>query len=538
MECERLLELGLDQPLVVGEHEAGAGHALAQFGRVRDRPGLLVGVVGRLTVGHVQRVGGLSGVEAGDGGVGVGAARRHVDGVVGVKAAGLPALGVQEPLAVGVDVRLEPRLDPVDEALHGLGLRLGRRARAAVRLARGVGRRALVVVTPMGVEVTVRVDTVTHRYLAVAVVVAHVLAPQPLVVVGELVAIGVGDEHEPQLGRPQQTPDLGVVGPPPVEEVVQEPAVDLAADPLPGVLQRRVEDGWARAVGHAASALGQLEGDELATLGGTPEDQQLDKLRVPVGDLVQLVAKPARLIPGPPHLEAGGALGGRLLTDRLAPAVALDDDPDAGGDQLGAFRASQNRVRLDAGGGALGGHQLQPAGRPGDALLAALQRVHLEPKARLGAARPLLRSGGRDEEPDDSRHDEDPDPRRHDVPPPGSASRGLPAIKPTLVNPFFPRPFGQFGRSLWVTARREARWSRIRGVPAGAGRGQSRTAHPSRRDRARRRRAWCSSRSRRPGGRSGFFDVGSREDFAEGLARAVAIACWRLSRRAATARRC
>ena len=117
MERQGLLELGLDQRLVVGEDEAGARDPLAELGRVGDRADARVRVVGRLAVGDVERVGRLAGVEARDRRPGaVEAAERDVDRVVGVERADLPALRVQQPLAERVQVRLELRLDAVDQA--------------------------------------------------------------------------------------------------------------------------------------------------------------------------------------------------------------------------------------------------------------------------------------------------------------------------------------------------------------------------------------------------------------------------------------
>ena len=241
VEGEHPLELGLDQRLVVGEHEPGARRALAQLRRVCHGARVRVGVVGRLAVGDVQRVGRLAGIEAGDRGVRIGTAERRVDGVVGVQRAGLPALRIQQPLAVGVQVGLELRLDPVDQALHRLRLGLRRRARTTVRLRERLVRGPLVVVAPVLVEVAVGIDPVADRDLLVAVVVAQVLAPQPIAFERELVAVGVGDHDEPQLGLLQQLADRVVSGPVAVDEVAKRPPVDLDGDPLARVLQRRVQ---------------------------------------------------------------------------------------------------------------------------------------------------------------------------------------------------------------------------------------------------------------------------------------------------------
>jgi hypothetical protein len=63
--------------------------------------------------------------------------------------------------------------------------------------------------------------------LAVAVVVAQVLAPQALVVERVLVAVGVRDEHEPELGLAKELADLAVVVAPAVDVVLQQAPVDL-----------------------------------------------------------------------------------------------------------------------------------------------------------------------------------------------------------------------------------------------------------------------------------------------------------------------
>ena len=236
MEGEQALELRLDQCLVVGEDEPRARQALAQLGRVGDRAGGALRVVGRLAVGDVEGVGRLPRVEALDGRVRVGPAERHVDRVVRVERPDLPALRIQEPLAERVQVRLELGLDPVDQPLHELGLRLRRPAGPAVGLVGLIGGRALVVVAPVLVEVAVWIDAVADVDLIVVVVVAQVLAPQPLVVECVLVAVGVGDDHEPELGPLEHPPDRPVVGPPAADEVIQGAPVHLGADPLARVL--------------------------------------------------------------------------------------------------------------------------------------------------------------------------------------------------------------------------------------------------------------------------------------------------------------
>jgi hypothetical protein len=166
-----------------------------------------------------------------------------------------------------------------------------------------------------------RVDAVADLGLSVSVVVAEVLPPQPLVVERVLVAVWVGHEDEPELVRLQELADLTVVGPPPIDEVVHQPPVDLGGDPFTRVLGGAVEDGRTRAVRYLASALGQLDRDDLATLAGVTEDLELHQLGVTAGRGVELVADAAGLVVRPPDREAVGGLRRRELPDGLA---ALD----------------------------------------------------------------------------------------------------------------------------------------------------------------------------------------------------------------------
>jgi hypothetical protein len=86
-------------------------------------------------------------------------------------------------------------------------------------------------------EVPVRVDAVADADLPVAVVVAEVLAPQSLAVERVLVAVGVRHDDEPELGGLEEAADLLVLGPPSVDDVMEQPPVDLGADPLARVLR-------------------------------------------------------------------------------------------------------------------------------------------------------------------------------------------------------------------------------------------------------------------------------------------------------------
>ena len=179
-------------------------------------------------------------------------------------------------------------------------------------------------------EVAVQVDAVADRDLVVAVVVVQVLAPEPRVLEGVLVAVGVGDRHEPELGLLEQVPDPLIVGPPAIDVPVHQSAVDLAGDPLPRVLGGAVEDRGPTAVGLVACALGQLDSEDVAPLNRVADVDELGDLRVAARDLAHLILEAPRLVPGTPDLEAVGRLRGGELPDRLAT-------PDSGQRRLDAF---------------------------------------------------------------------------------------------------------------------------------------------------------------------------------------------------------
>ena len=327
-ERQDALELRLHLRLVVGEHEAAVGIALTELRRPRQRVSLGVREVGGLAVRHVQHVGRQARLEVGDGRVVAVARECVVDRVVRSGSAGLPPLGVQQPLAERVPVHLEREVGPVEQRHHRLRLGLGPGRRAAIGVAADLRRRPLFVVPEVLGEVAVGVDAVGPGDHAVVVVVAQVLAPQPLVVERVLVAVGVGDDHEPQLVGLQEVLDLLVVGAPAVDEPVHQPPVDLGGDPLARVLRRAVQHGRPRAIRDAPGALGQLQRDELATLVGLAEHLELDQLRVLLREAVQLVADAARLIPGSEDLVARRGLLGCQLLGRLAVLVLLDLDVD------------------------------------------------------------------------------------------------------------------------------------------------------------------------------------------------------------------
>ncbi len=290
---------------------------------------------------------------------------------------------------------MQPRLDAVDQARQRPRLRLGGRARTAIGLVGRIRRGALVVVAPVRVEVAVRVDAVADGDLPVAVVVAEVLPPQPVVVERVLVAVGIRDDDEPQLAVFEDPPDLLVLRVPAVDEVVQEPAVDLRADPLARVLRRRVQDGRARAVAPVTSALRDLQGDDLAALMRPPQDLELHDLAVVLRDRVELVADAAGLVPGAEDAEAAGRLQCGLLRDRLALLVPRQPDPHAARGDLGTLRARQHRVCPDARGRLADAGELGAAGGLVHPVGAALQGVHLELLPALAGSGRSEREGGR-----------------------------------------------------------------------------------------------------------------------------------------------
>jgi hypothetical protein len=111
--------------------------------------------------------------------------------------------------------------DSVVQAHERLRLRLRTRRGAAVRLARELRGGALLVIAPVLGVVPVWIDAVGVRDLPVRVVVAQVLPPEALDVERVLVAIGVVHEDEPELGVPEEAPDLAVVRPPLVDVPMQ-----------------------------------------------------------------------------------------------------------------------------------------------------------------------------------------------------------------------------------------------------------------------------------------------------------------------------
>ncbi len=383
------LELGLDERLVVGEHEPAARAPLGQLGGPRQRLADVVRVVVGLAVGHVQHVGAEPRVVAGDGRLVEVARQRVVDRVVRRRGADLPALRVQQPLAGGVVVDVEGEADPLVQALDRLRLGLRAPGRAAVGLAREDLRRAFLVVLEVLGVVAVGVDAVDDRRLAVAVVVAQVLTPQPLVVERVLVAVRVHDRDEPQLGLVEQLADLAVAVVA-ADVVEHQPPVGLRRDPLAGMLGGAEQHRRALAVAHLARAVGHLEREDLAAVVGPADPHQLRDVRVLARDLVHLVAEAAGLVVRAPDVEPVLRLRGRELLDRLAALDARERGLDAVGREPRPLVRRQDQLQPHVRAGALAARDVQAVSFD----LRGLVRldhggVHLEPVR--GA---LLGSGG------------------------------------------------------------------------------------------------------------------------------------------------
>ena len=232
------------------------------------------------------------------------------------------------------------------QAHDRLRLALGRRAGAAVGLARLDRRGALLVVLEVLGVVAVRVDAVGVGGLAVAVVVAQVLAPQPLVGERVLVAVRVHDRDEPQLGRLEHLLGRLVVAAE-VDVVVHQAAVDLRRDPLAGVLRRAEQHRRAAAVALAAGALRDLQREDLAALQGRADLDQLGELRVLGRELVHLVADAAGLVVRAPDGVAADGLRRRELLDGLAALDARELGLRARVADVPGLRLGQDHVRAD-----------------------------------------------------------------------------------------------------------------------------------------------------------------------------------------------
>ena len=357
-------------------------------------------MLGGLAVGGVE-LGGLVGVVARDRRLLVVTGLGLEDQVVGRAGRHLPADAVEQQLGGGVVVDLVGEADASHQAVQRPRLRLGGRGLAAVGLAAVRRGGPLVVVAPAGRPVAVEVDAVGAGDLAVGVVVAQVLAPQPVALgEGVVVAVGVGHRDEPQLGAAEQLAQVTVAGVA-LDDVAEQAQVHLRGDPLPGVLGRGVEDRGPGAVTHLPRAAGHLDGVERLALEGGAQRDQLGQGGVLASDLAELVADAARL--------AVGLEDRRLLLLGEQPRDRLAVDPlllqgDARGDQLVGHLLGHHHLDADPAVGArlAGGRQVLAvqarAAQIGDLAPGELADVHARAGAvRLGrwgrGARPRHRGG-------------------------------------------------------------------------------------------------------------------------------------------------
>ena len=207
-----------------------------------------------------------------------------------------------------VDEELESHVG--EQAVERLGLRLGVRSRATVGVAGRVRRGALVVIAPLDREVPVQVHAVADGDLAVSVVVAHVLAPQPVALgEGEVVPVGVGDREEPQFGGVHQFGDLGVRAVV-VQDVVHQPASHLRRDPLPSVLGRGVQHRRPAPVLHVVGVGGHPDREDVLAVHRVTDVHDLGEGVVVRGRRLDLVPDPTGLAVGAERLPS---LGGLLL---------------------------------------------------------------------------------------------------------------------------------------------------------------------------------------------------------------------------------
>src|SRR5690606_21351727 len=146
-----------------------------------------------------------------------------------------------------------------------------------------VRRRTLVVVAPLVRVVAVEVHAVARGDLAVPVVVPQVLAPEALTLgAGEVVAVRVGDRHEPQVGAVHDPGDALVV-PVAGQHVVEQAPDHLRRDPLTGVLGADVDSRGARPVTGGPGVAADLHGNDVLALSGLPDRHELGDVGVGLG---------------------------------------------------------------------------------------------------------------------------------------------------------------------------------------------------------------------------------------------------------------
>src|SRR6185503_8398404 len=145
------------------------------------------------------------------------------------------------------------------------------------------------------------------------------LAPEARVraLEGVLVAVRVGDEHEPELAGLEHVLDGLVIRSPAGDQMLEEASVHLGRDPLARMLQRAVERGWSGPVGDFVRALRHLQRDDLPTLAGMADDLELEELRVPLGEVVHVRPETVRAVVVAPDVVAARHLSRGRLTRGL-----------------------------------------------------------------------------------------------------------------------------------------------------------------------------------------------------------------------------
>ena len=251
------------------------------------------------------------------------------------------ALAVEVPRRRVVAVRVDAVLAVAEDAVavvvaHRLAPQaLGRHAQRRVRL-----RRVRRADDPVGGLVDVgaaqRIRRIGHQRGAAHLVVRG--AEADAAGEGVVVAVRVLDRQEPELVAAQQLGDLGVV------RVLEPPRrhapADLGRDPLAGVVDGGEEHRGPRAVGDVARVLRDLEGDDLLALAGLADHDELGQAAVLRGERGHLVLDAARLRVGAEDVvELVRRVAARLgLRGRARRAVG-------GREALGDLRLGDVRAR-------------------------------------------------------------------------------------------------------------------------------------------------------------------------------------------------
>ena len=265
----------------------------------------------KVDAGHERVVGFVGGEEGGGDAIADGGEEVAVFG-----GGGGVAPGVEDELAVGVEVDVEGDALAAGEIAQGGGFGLGEGGGAAVGFGALAGAGAAA--APGDAEVAVEVD---------AVIAAAIFAPEATAAPGVLVAVGVDDRDDPEIGAVEEAAE-GWVAIAVAEEAIGDAGGDHGGDPLARVLSA-VDEEWegggiADAEGPEGTTFdGAADGGEGGAIGG-----KLDEVAKVGGDGVVVV------VFGEP---VGGASGGGVVNAcgfgaRGGVNVGDEDLPgDAGG---------------------------------------------------------------------------------------------------------------------------------------------------------------------------------------------------------------